>query len=44
MALISKEMSAPEYIKCSDGKNDFYFYKIGINNVEAQKDGEFFYR
>jgi hypothetical protein len=44
LALISKEDDAPNYLKCTDGKNTFYFFKVGINNVEASKDGEFFYR
>lgn len=43
--LFSTQSELPQYLKCSDGKQNFYFYLKNIDNVLAlNKDNEFTYK
>lgn len=33
----------PQYLKCTDGNNNFYFYFSDINNVANEKNNTFYY-
>lgn len=41
--LQTKQQDYPQYLKCTDGTNNFYFYFSKVNNVASQKNNTFYY-
>jgi hypothetical protein len=44
LTLISGSLVNPSYIKCTDGKNSFYFMYVGLGELMAVKNNEYIYK